>query len=178
MITFKKPTTNDAFAVISKAGAYKGRLIALRKSLQDEKYAKDKDNNPVEPKELVSFVFDIINKEGLHCHVATKPSTFSFTDKSNLPAVWSNVVTLGSDDDFNDFFYDKDGKLKDFFGLLNVSAVDKEGKVYNTVTSVVQELDEKDLETSELSDYDLKVYGKPCIEYELAKGYADQAPTA
>lgn len=176
MITFKTSNTNDAFAVISKAGAYNGRLIALRKSLQDERYAKDSKDNPVEPKELISFVFDIINKEGLHCHVATKPSTFSFTDKSNLPLIWSNVVSLGNAEDFNNFFYDKDGKLMDFFGLLNVTVTEKDGKIFNTVKSVVQESDKVDIETSELSDYDLKVYGKPCIEYELAKGYADQAP--
>jgi len=177
MIKFEERGTNEAFAQITKAGAYNGRLIMLRKSMQDEKYAKDVDGNPTKPKELISFVFDVVNNEGQHVHVSTRPCTFSFTDKSKLPEMWANIRPLTSPKDFAEMMYDKDGKLMDFFGLLQIRVdVKDDGKVFNSVTSIIQESDKQDIEVSELSDYDLRVYGKPCIEYELTKGYADQAP--
>lgn len=175
MIKFEENTTNEAFAQITKAGAYNGRLIMLRKSLQDEKFAKD--NKDGKPKELVSFVFDVINSEGQHVHVATRPCTFSFTDKSKLPELWANVYAFSNRKEFYSMLYDKDGNLMDFFGLLQISVEAKDdGKIYNSVKSIIQESDKTDIGTSELSDYDLRVYGTPCLEYDLAKGYLDQAP--
>lgn len=175
MITYKPSVSTNDFDVISKPGVYQARLAVIRTTHQDEKYAKDKDGNPVEPKQLVSFVWDCVNKEGKNVHVHTKPCTLSYNEKSNLPKLWENVVKLESQDDFEKFFYDEKGNLKDFCGDVMVKVTDKDGKVYNEIVSVIEQTIDTKVVPSALYDWDLKVYGKMCDEYDLTPAYKDQA---
>ena len=175
MINYKPSNSNNEFNVITKKGIYPAKLAIVRSIMQDEKYAKDKDGNPIEPKQLVSFIFDVMDKEGKNVHVATKPCTISFNEKSNLPKLWEDAIELESYDDYIKFFYDGDN-LKDLCVNVNVAVEEKDGKVYNQVKQVMEVTESNDVKPSELTDWDLKVYGRPCDQYDLAKSYVSQAP--
>lgn len=168
---FKESNSTQDFTFISKPGVYKARLAAVRKSLQDEKYAKDKDGNPVDPKELVSFVFDVEDKNGNNVHVQTKPCSITFSDKSKLPVFFENVVALNSMEDFYKLLWDENDSLKDFFCDVMVKVTTKDEKVFNEVTQIVEATNDNGVKASDLCDWDLKVYGKPCTEYDLAPSY-------
>lgn len=171
MIEFKPSNGSNDFNVITKKGNYPAKLAVLRTSYQDEKYAKDKDNNPIEPKQLVSFVFDVLDKEGNNVHVHTKPCTISFNEKSNLPKLWEDAVEISNMKEFQEFFYDAEGNLKDICVNVNVSVEEKDGKVYNQVKRVTEITESNDVKPSELFEWDLKVYGKPCDDYDCAPSY-------
>lgn len=171
MVEFKESTNNQEFSFISKPGVYRARLAALRKSLQDEKFAKDKDGNPTEPKELVSFVFDVQNKDGTNVHVHSKPCTCTFGDKSKLPTFFENVKCLSNMDDFKSLLWDENKNLKEFFCDVMVKVTTKDEKVFNEVTQIVEETGDNGVKATDLTDWDLKVYGKPCTEYDLAPSY-------
>lgn len=168
---FKESTNNQEFTFISKPGVYKARLAAVRKSMQDEKFAKDKDGNPIDPRELVSFVFDVQNKDGNNVHVHTKPCSITFSDKSKLPVFFENVKGLSKLEDFETLLWDEKGNLKDFFCDVMVKVTTKDEKVFNEVTQIVEETGDNGVKASDLCDWDLKVFGKPCVEYDLAPSY-------
>ena len=174
MITYKPSQSTNDFEVISKPGVYQARLAVIRTTHQDEKYAKDKDGNAIEPKQLISFVWDCVNREGKNVHVHTKPCTLSYNEKSNLPKIWKNVATLTSQEDFENFFYDKAGNLKDLCADVMVQVTNKDGKIYNEVSEVIEQTIDSRVTPSALFDWDLKVYGKMCDEYDLTPSYKDQ----
>ena len=170
MLTFKKTESNENFNVITKPQVCHAKLMLIRKSHQDAKYAVDKDGNPVEPKELISFVWDCVDGEGNNCHVDTKPCTVSFSDKSKLPEMWNNVVEMASQEDFYNFFYE-DGKIKDINAQVMVKVQEKDGKIYNKVSEVISLEDSNAVKPSQLNDWDLRVYGTPCEEYDITPSY-------
>lgn len=163
---FENKATNEAWATITKEKIYNGRLMAVRISKENPKFIDDGH----EPRDLISFVFDVINDAGESVHVSTKPSTVSFTDKSKLPQVWANAFELKSASDIAKNLY-KDGKLQPIPVSVYVSVVKKEDKVYNDVTKVVELLDKSEQKPSPATSWDLKVYGQDANEYDLAEGY-------
>lgn len=171
MVKFKDTNSSNTFTFISKPGVYKAKLIALRQSLQDDKFAIDKEGNPTEPKELISFVWDVATNDGTQCHVDTKPCMVSFSEKSKLPEMWGNVVELSDMSDYYDFFYDKNDKLKSVNAQVMVKVQEKDGKVYNKVSEVVSLEDSVDIKPTPITEYDLRVYGKPCQDYDLTAEY-------
>lgn len=168
MINFSeyKNTTTDAFATIQEDGVYSGRLFAMKLSKQDKKFVEDGK----EPKDLISFMFDIINEEGNHVHVSTKPTGISFTDRSNLPKLFEKVTKLESGDDMNKFFYDEKALGRVFKVMVEVKNVDD--KYFATVTKVTGK-SAAEIEPSSMTAWDLNVYGTPCIQYDLAEGYKE-----
>lgn len=171
MINYKNlytQKTNDAFPNIEKAGIYKGRLMAVRISKQSEKFLEEGQT----PKNQVSFLWDCKNKSGEHVHVATKPSGLSFTDKSNLPKIWENVETVDSLDKYLNIVYDKNNNVKDIFATLDVKVDVRENGIFPTVTKVLELEDTiKDFGTSEVTDYDKKVYGVEAIDIDFNPVY-------
>lgn len=160
--------TNDAFANIEKAGIYKGRLIAVKITEQDPKYV----DPGKDPKKLICFLWDVLNKDGNHVHVSTKPCTISFTDKSTLPFIWGNVEKITSLDTYLKTVYDKNNKVKDIFALLDIKVDEKENGFYPTVTKVSQLEDPiNNFEVTAITDYDKKVYGKPVIDMDINPVY-------
>lgn len=161
------------FKVIEKPGVYKARLAILRTSWQDEKFAKKPDGTPTDPKQLISFVWDVKDKNGDQIHVTTKASSISFNEKSNLTALFKNVKTFKNQEDFEKFIYDKDDNLAEIFAdvMVKVDNNKTSGKVYNTVSEIIELTEDNGVKPSELNDWDLKVYGQACDEYVLAKAY-------
>lgn len=157
--------TTDAFATIQEDGYYEGRLFGIRISEQAKEFVEEGK----EPKEQISFLFDIINSDGNHVHVATKPCTVSFTNKSNLPKLFEKVTKLSSTKDFNKWMFDEKN-FGDIF-KLNVEVKENNGKYYPTVTSVKSKVQNGRMDISAVTEYDLKVYGQPCIDYQLFEGY-------
>lgn len=162
--------TNDAFDNIEKTGLYKGRLMMVRISKQSEQYVeKGKD-----PKTLVSFVWDCKNKAGKSVHVSTKPCTLSFTDKSNLPEIWSAAGKIGSLDEYLKLIYNKSGEVKDIFATLNIEVVEKDNGNFATVKSIA-EVEEpiKNFGVTKVTEYDMKVYGKPAESIDYNPMYVE-----
>lgn len=161
------------FKVIEKAGVYKARLAVLRTSWQDEKFAKKADGTPADPKQLISFVWDVKDKNGEQIHVTTKASTISFNEKSNLTTLFKNVKTFKNQEDFEKFIYDKDDNLVELFAdvIVKVETNKTSGKVYNTVSEIVEITEDNGVKPSELTDWDLKVYGQECDQFILAGAY-------
>ena len=162
--------TNDAFDNIEKTGLYKGRLMMVRISKQSEQYVE----KGKEPKTLVSFVWDCKNKAGKSVHVSTKPCTLSFTDKSNLPEIWSAAGKVGSLDEYLKLVYAKPGEVKDIFATLNIEVVEKENGNFATVKSIA-EVEEpiKDFGVTKVTDYDMKVYGKAAESIDYNPVYVE-----
>lgn len=168
MLNYKPSSSNtEDFAIIEKPGVYKAKLAIVRTNLQDSKYVEEDK----EPKQQVSFVWDCIDKAGHNVHVHTKPCTLSWGDKAKMPKLWESVAKLTNMEDFTKLLYDKDGNLKDMCADVMVKVTDKDGKVYNEVTDIIELTETNEVKPSELFDWDLKVYGKPCEEYELTPAY-------
>lgn len=171
MINFEEynnQTTNEAFAVVGKENIYPAKLAVVRMSKQNPKFLEEGQT----PKDQISFVFDVINENGESVHVATKPCTVSFTDKSNLPKIWANAFDLRSGKDLSDNLY-KDGKLQALPVTVYVAVTRKDDKVFNEITKVVSLEKKSDQKATDIREYDLKVYGQPCEQYDLATGYTD-----
>lgn len=162
--------TNDSFAVIEKPGIYNGRLIAVRIVEQDEKFVDEGK----EPKKLISFLWDVLNKSGQSCHVYTKPCTISFTDKSNLPQLFKNVKKLKKLDDYLDLIYE-DGNVKDIYASLSVEVTDKDGKFYTDIDKVIEFTDPTNQAVSKITDWDKKIYGKECLSIDYNPKYDPDA---
>ena len=160
--------TNEAFANIDKAGIYKGRLIAVKISKQNEKFIEEGK----EPKNLVSFLWDCKNKAGKSVHVSTKPCTISFTEKSTLPKIWENVGQADSLENYLKIVYDKNNNVNDIFATLDIKVDVKENGTFPTVTKVL-ELEEpiKDFGITKVTDYDRKVYGVEAIDIDINPVY-------
>ena len=178
MITLKSPefsgnTSNETGLVfIDEDGYYEAQLMALRHVKEDEKFAKDDDGNPREPRDQYSFLFDI--KVGdFHSHVATKPMTMTFSDKSIMPKFWEKAFEIKSAEDFVDKLYDGE-TLKAIPCKVNVVTTKKGDKTYARVEAVSKLLD-KGFEGSKANIYDVKVFGKDAIETDFAKGYSLKA---
>lgn len=166
MIEFKNNTSSNTFTFITKPGVYKAKLIAVRQSLQDDKYIEEGK----EPKELISFVWDVVANDGTQCHVDTKPCMISFSDGTKFAEMWGNVVSLKNMDDYYKFFYENE-KLKSISAQVMVKVQEKEGKVYNKVSEVISLEDSVDIKPSKVTEYDFRVYGKDCKAYDLAPEY-------
>ena len=162
------PNNNgEAFAHITKPGSYKGRLVAIRESMENMKFVEEGK----EPRKLVSFVFDVLNKEGASVHVASKAMSATFTDKSSMPKFWNNVAKLTNGKDLQTFLFNNPEELKEMYLELSVSVQTKGDKTYNTVEGVFDVTDPTDQKATKVTSYDLKVYGVPCDEYVLTKDY-------
>ena len=161
--------TNEAWANIESDGTYEGRLAATILSEQDKNYVAD----GAEPKRLVSYVFDLLNEKGESVHVSTKPCTISFTDKSRLPVIWK--VKNGKE--LSALLNDADGKLKDIYVKCLVEVRETDKGIFPTVTKVSKILEKTEQQATKLSNWDLKVYGRDPIGYELTPDY-EKAYTA
>lgn len=161
---YNNTATNEAWANITEDGVYNARLFAIRVSKQNEKFIDE----GATPKDQISFVFDVLNEQNQSVHVATKPCTISFTDKSTLPKIWEKVTKLTSGADMSKLFYEENG-LGDTFKVM-IEVTQKDDKIYNTVTKVTAKT-KAEIPVCPVTDYDLRVYGQPCEEYDLAEGY-------
>lgn len=174
MITLKSPeftgnTSNETgLLFIDEDGYYEAQLMALRHTKEDEKFAKDDDGNPREPRDQYSFLFDVKVGE-LRSHVATKPMTMTFSDKSIMPKFWEKAFTMKNADDFVENLYDGD-ILKPIACKVNIVTTKKGDKTYARVEAVSKLLD-AGFEGSKANEYDTKVFGKEAIETDFAKGY-------
>ena len=147
----------EDFENIVEDGMYEGRLAAQVISLQDDKYRETNEDGTLKPaRELVSFVFDLINENGKSVKVRTKPCSFSFGDKANLPKIW-NVTTpqelkslLVHDGEF----------LNDVYVKCMVEVTHKDNGDFPMVKKVSKILEKSAQPATTLSDYDKKVYGK------------------
>lgn len=167
MLDLKKYDVNsnvEGFYFIKEEGYYSGRLCAVRISKQDKQFVEEGK----QPRDQISFVFDIINEDGNHVHVQTKPSSITFGERSNIPKLWAKVKELKNGSDLSNFLY-KEGGLGKVF-KVNVEVTEKDDQVFNTVTKVSGE-SAMEIEPSKLTSWDLKVFGKDCEEYDLAEGY-------
>lgn len=172
MINYEKyntQTTLDAFAVIDQESIYQAQLMLVRVSKQNERFVDEGK----EPKNLISFVFNVKNSKGKSVHVSTKPTTISFTDKSNLPKIWQNVFELKEAKDLSNVLYEN-GKLKDISCNVYVTVTKKEDKLYNEVSKVVGLIDKfKFADEKIYTDWDLRVYGDPCVEFDAQEEYRE-----
>lgn len=168
MIKFEKfeNKTTEQFATIQEDGVYSGRLYAIKLSKQSSKFVEEGK----EPKDQISFMFDIIDENDNHVHVSTKPTGISFTDRSNLPKLFEKVAKFENGADMAKFFYEDKGLGKVFKVMVEVKNIDD--KTYNTVTKITGK-SAVEIEPSFLSNWDLNVYGQPCTEYDLAEGYLE-----
>lgn len=157
---------NEAFATIEKPGVYHGRLIGIRISEQDPKFVEEGK----EPKKQVSFLWDVLNKEKLSCHTATKPCTISFTDRSKLPIIFENVSKLTKLDDYLKLLYNGSA-VKDIYASLLIKVTEKDGKFFSEVEKVVEFEDTTAQKTSTVTEWDKKVYGKECIDIDFNPKY-------
>ena len=155
--------TNEAWANITEDGAYNGRLAAAIMSEQSKEFVAE----GAEPKVLVSYVFDLLNKKGESVHVSTKPCTISFTDKSRLPQIWK--VKSGAE--LKTLLNDADGNLKDLYVTCVVDVKETEKGFFPTVTKVSKIMDKTEQPATKLSDWDLKVYGRAPLEVYLTPDY-------
>lgn len=167
MINFDKFGNNsvESFGVIKDEDYYDGRLCIVRISKQDKKFVEDGK----EPRDLISFVFDVVNKEGVHCHIPTKASSPTFGDQSNLPKLFAKVAKLTSGKDLSKFLYDNGGLGSVY--RVSVEVTEKDGQIFNRIDKISGPSDAK-IDASPINEWDLKIYGTPCEEYDLAEGYA------
>lgn len=168
MIEFEKYNnkTTDAFAVIEEDGVYAGRLYCIKLSKQNEKFVEAGQ----EPRDQITFMFDIVNENGDNVHVATKAMGISFTDRSNLPKFFEKIAKIESGSDMSKLLYADKGLGKVFKVMVSVDK--KDDKIYNTVTKITG-VSNKEIEPTPLTEWDLRVYGQPCIEFDLAEGYKE-----
>lgn len=152
--------TNEAWANIAEDGIYKGRLAA--QILSEQQY---KPEDPV--RQVISYVFDLINNEGESVHVSTKPCGISFTDKSRLPQIWK----VKSGEELTAILAGEDGKLKDVYVECLVEVHETEKGIFPTVTKVSKITAKTEQPATKLSDWDLKVYGREPIGVELTPDY-------
>lgn len=155
--------TNEAWANIDSDGTYNGRLAATIISEQNASYVPEGET----PKQLISYVFDLLNEKGESVHVHTKPCTISFTDKSRLPQIWK----VKNGEELSALLCDAEGKAKDVYVKCLVEVKETDKGIFPTVTKVSKIIDKTDQPATKLSDWDLKVYGKEAISYELTPEY-------
>ena len=113
MLDLKKYDVNsnvEGFYFIKEEGYYSGRLCAVRISKQDKQFVEEGK----QPRDQISFVFDIINEDGNHVHVQTKPSSITFGERSNIPKLWAKVKELKNGSDLSNFLYKEGGLGKVF----------------------------------------------------------------
>lgn len=174
MITLKSPefkgntSKETGLIFIDEDGYYEAQLMAIRYVKEDEKFAKDDTGNPREPRDQYSLLFDIKVGE-LHSHVATKPMTMTFSDKSLMPKFWEKAFTMKSVEDFVEKLYDGD-TLKPIACKVNIVTTTKGDKTYARVEAVSKLL-ESGFKGSAANVFDTKVFGKDAIDVDFAKGY-------
>lgn len=175
MITLKTPEFNignvsneTGLIFISEDGYFDAQLMAIRHVKEDPKFAKDDDGNPREPRDQYSFLFDVKVGE-LRSHVATKPMTMTFSDKSLMPKFWEKAFTMESVEDFVEKLYDGDN-LKPIACRVNIVTTTKGDRTYARIEAVSKLL-ESGFRGSPANVYDTKVFGKDAIEVDFAKGY-------
>lgn len=155
--------TNEAWANITSDGTYDGRLAAAIISEQNPEYVPEGE----EPKRLISYIFDLLNENGESVHVSTKPCTISFTEKSNLPKIWK----VKSGKELAALLNDDKGALKDIYVKCLVEVRETEKGIFPTVTKVSKILNKSEQPATRLSDWDLRVYGRDPLAYELTPDY-------
>lgn len=174
MITLKSPefkgntSKETSLIFIDEDGYYEAQLMAIRYVKEDEKFAKDDTGNPREPRDQYSLLFDIKVGE-LRSHVATKPMTMTFSDKSLMPKFWEKAFTMKSVEDFVEKLYDGD-TLKPIACKVNIVTTTKGDKTYARVEAVSKLL-ESGFKGSAANVFDTKVFGKDAIDVDFAKGY-------
>lgn len=174
MITLKSPefkgntSKETGLIFIDEDGYYEAQLMAIRYVKEDEKFAKDDTGNPREPRDQYSLLFDIKVGE-LRSHVATKPMTMTFSDKSLMPKFWEKAFTMKSVEDFVEKLYDGD-TLKPIACKVNIVTTTKGDKTYARVEAVSKLL-ESGFKGSAANVFDTKVFGKDAIDVDFAKGY-------
>jgi hypothetical protein len=158
MINFEKyynANDNGDFAVINEEGSYHARLMMVRISKQDKYIEEGK-----EPRDQISFLFDVLNEKGLSCHVATRPTSITFTDRSNLPKILNKLGQPTCGKELQELLYTKDGELKDIYCKVYVDVQEKENGIFNNVTKIISVEEPTDQPVSKIVDWDLKVFGK------------------
>jgi hypothetical protein len=155
--------SNVEFANITEEGIYTGRLAAQILSKQDAKFVE----NGKEPRDQISYVFDLLNEKGESVHVSTKPCSISFGDKANLPKIW-NVKT---GEDLNKVLYDAEGKPKEVYVKCMVTIKETDNGIFPTVMKVSKIMPESEQPATKLSEFDIKVYGRDAEAIELTPDY-------
>ena len=171
-INFDKYTNsnnNGDFAVIEETGTYHARLVMVRMNKMDPKFLKDDE----EPRDQISFLFDVLNNQGLSCHVATKPCTITFTDRSKLPGILGKLGQPTSGKELKELLYTKDGKLKDIYCKVTVEATERPAGdgYYNRVMKITAVEEPTGQPVSKLDDWDFKTFGKEVELYDVNPAY-------
>lgn len=166
---YKNISSNGDFAVIEEDGVYHARLMMVRISKQDERFVEDGK----EPRDQISFLFDVLNSKGLSCHVATKPCTVTFTDRSRLPVILGKLCQPKDGDELKDVLYTKEGQLKDIYCKVMVEVKERPNGdgFYNTVTKIVAVEEPTGQAESNVTEWDFKAYGKAVDMYDLNPKY-------
>jgi len=151
------------FANITEDGLYTGRLAAQVLSKQDSKFVEEGK----EPRNQISYVFDLLNENGESVHVSTKPCSISMGDKANLPKIW-NVKT---GEDLTKILYDAAGKPKELYVKCLVTVKETETGIFPTVTKVSKIMPESEQPATKLTEFDLKVYGREAEAVEMTPDY-------
>ena len=55
--------------------------------------------------------------------------------------------------------------------MVKVDTNKTSGKIYNTVSEIIEITEDNGVKPSQLTDWDTKVYGQACDEFVLAKDY-------
>ena len=169
LYTNRNSAAGNDFANISEDGMYLGRLAGQIMLKQSKEYTKEGE----EPKELVSFVFDLINDNGESVHVRTKPSSFSFGEKANLPGLW-NVKNAK---ELQDLIVDMEKDcLKDVYVRCIVVVDHKENGDFPRVTKVSKIMPATDQTATALTKWDLKPYGQEPTDVFLTPDYEAVTP--
>ena len=158
MINFEKynnANNNGDFAMVNEEGSYHARLMMVRLSKQDKYIEEGK-----EPKDMISFLFDVINENGQSCHIATRPTGITFTDRSNLPKILNKLGQPSNGKELQELLYTKDNKLKDIYCKVYVDVQEKENGIFNNVTKIIAVEEPTDQPVSKIVDWDYKVFGK------------------
>ena len=169
MINFEKynnANDNGDFAVVKEEGSYHARLMMVRLSKQDKYIEEGK-----EPKDQISFLFDVINENGQSCHIATRPTGITFTDRSNLPKILNKLGQPTNGKELQELLYTKDKKLKDIYCKVYVDVQEKENGIFNNVTKNIAVEEPTDQPVSKIVEWDYKVFGKEIVAGDINPAY-------
>lgn len=169
MINFEKYNNvndNGDFAVVKEEGSYHARLMMVRLSKQDKFIEEGK-----EPKDQISFLFDVINENGQSCHIATRPTGITFTDRSNLPKILNKLGQPTNGKELQELLYNKDKTLKDIYCKVYVDVQEKENGIFNNVTKIIAVEEPTDQPVSNIVEWDYKVFGKDIIMGDINPAY-------
>lgn len=170
LYTNTNSTASNDFANISEDGMYLGRLAGQIMLKQSKEFTKEGE----EPKELVTFIFDLINDNGESVHVRTKPSSFSFGEKAKLPGLWN----VKSAKELQELIVDTDKDcLKDVFVKCMVEVDHKENGDFPRVTKVSKIMATTDQTATALNKWDLKPYGQEPTDVFLTPDYEAATPS-